>query len=179
MLAPERTAGLLPLLVAVALSGCSGLRLGAAANPAAGSSPVTRPVPDADVPPEAARPIIAGYQGPPDGLHLSMYGNDALWVALPRDGVVQGIPQAGGLGDKFLTVRLIAGEVTAQGRRLDGPAPPATFSIPPGYGDSGFQAFGVTCPTPRCWQITQHLAGQALRFVVAVRPRPAVPAAAR
>jgi hypothetical protein len=98
-----------------------------------------------------------------------MYGNDALWVVIPPTGETTGTPDGSGIFDKFPTVRLIEGTLSAEGRRLDGPAPPATFSIGDGYGSKGFQAVGVTFPREGCWELTYNLAGRELRFVVRVR----------
>ncbi|MBI4306644.1 MAG: hypothetical protein HY678_10040 [Chloroflexi bacterium] len=102
-----------------------------------------------------------------------MYGNDAIWVVIPRNGVTKGVQRDEGIFDEFLTVRLVQGRLTAEGRRLDGPAPPPHFGIPDGYGTIGFQAFGVTFPTPGCWEITQRVDGKELRFVVRVEGRTA------
>src|SRR3982074_2082880 len=65
---------------------------------ATAACPVTRPVPPEALPPEGARPIVAGGAARDQ---LSMYGNDALWVVIPPDGV------AGYRSGKFLTVRLL------------------------------------------------------------------------
>ena len=142
----------------------------ASPNPAlAAACPVTKPVPPEAIPPAAARPIVAGYLGPPGGLRLSMYGNDALWVVIPPDGETAGVPGPDGVFDKFPTVRLVEGKLSAEARRIDGLAPPAQVSIPDGYGPIGFQSFGVTFPTEGCWEIAQQVAGRALLFVVKVR----------
>jgi len=134
--------------------------------------PVTLPVPPATIPPAASRPIISGQQGGPP-LIPAMYGNDALWVEIPKDGTSIVRPDADGwLSDKYPTVRLIVGTLTAQARRLDGPAAAAWMSIPDGYGTIGFQSFAVHVPTEGCWEITQRVANKELRFVVAIRPVP-------
>jgi hypothetical protein len=92
-----------------------------------------------------------------------MYGNEAIWVVTSRTGTAQ----VG--GNKIPTVRLIEGQLTAEARRLDGPAPPAHVSIPAGYEPVGFQAFGVDFPVPGCWELVQRLAGHELRLVYEVR----------
>ena len=90
-------------------------------------------------------------------------------------GIVRGIPAAGsgvvpgGVFEKFGWVRLKEGRLTLEARRLDGPAPPALVSVPDGYGALGFQASGITFPTPGCWEITGRTADQLVRFVVSVR----------
>ncbi len=134
--------------------------------------PVTLPVPPDTIPPAASGPIIGGQQG---GTHapLSMYGNDALWVEIPTDGTVLAHPDADGwLSDKLGTVRLIPGTLTAQVRRLDGPAVPGRASIPDGYGPSGFQSFAIAVPTAGCWEVIQRIANKELRLVVAIRNAP-------
>ncbi len=119
------------------------------------------------------------------------YQNDALWTSLtmwsgepgivnvPLDGRVE---PSGAIADmKWAWFRLIPGALTIDGRRLDGPAPPLTAHVPDGYGDSGFQVSGITFPTAGCWEITGHVAGASLTFVVLVivpdgAPREAMPA---
>ena len=135
---------------------------------ARGACPVTLPVPREAIPPAAAAAILAGSSAPPGALRLSVVGNNALWVVIPVDGRVVGVRRPDGVFDKFPTVRLVEGRVTGEARRLDAPAPPAQVSIPEGYGGSGFQAVGVTFPTGGCWEVTERVAGQELRIVVAV-----------
>ena len=138
----------------------------------AATCPVTLPVPSATIPPAAAQPIIGGQQGGAPA-PLSMYGNDALWVVIPKDGTIVARPDADGwLGDKLGTVRLIPGTLTAAVRRLDGPAAPGRVSIPDGYGPSGFQAFGFAVPSAGCWEITERIAAKELRVVVAIHSAP-------
>jgi hypothetical protein len=119
-------------------------------------------VPTASIPPAAAQPILAGSSHPELARdNLSMVGNDALWVTIPRTGVAP-------LDVKLPAVRLVPGTLSASARRLDGPAPAALFVIPDGYGPSGFQAAGVTFPEAGCWEITYSVAGQDLRFTLLV-----------
>ena len=126
--------------------------------------PVTLPLPATEVPVSAASVILAGQSGGV-GKPPPMYGRGSLWVVIPRDGIVRG------LEEKFPTVRLESGPLTAEIRRLDGPMPtPPVITIPDGYGASGFQAFAVEFPTAGCWEITQRLDDNQIRFVVAVRP---------
>jgi hypothetical protein len=158
------------LIVISLCSGCSGANSNfATPNIATADCPVTRPAPPEAIPLDASRPIADGYRGPPGGLRLSMYGNDVLWVVIPPNGETTGVPDGSEIFDKFPTVRLIEGTLSAESKRLDGPAPPATFSIGDGYGAKGFQAVGVTFPNEGCWEITYQLAGKELRFVIKVR----------
>ena len=52
-----------------------------------------------------------------------------------------------------------------QGRRLDGDAPALEASIPDGYGNTGFQATGLSFPTPGCWEVTGRVGEASLTFV--------------
>jgi hypothetical protein len=60
------------------------------------------------------------------------------------------------------------GKLTIQGRRLDASAPPLRASIADGYGDTGFQATGITFPTEGCWQVTGEVADTRVTFVARV-----------
>ncbi|HEX5502145.1 MAG TPA: hypothetical protein VFW96_05955 [Thermomicrobiales bacterium] len=98
------------------------------------------------------------------------YGDDALWVVLPADGVLW--------STKFGWWRTAHGQLSITGRRLDGPAPPLDAEIPSGYGDAGFQVSGLEFPTPGCWAVAGSVAGRELRFVARVYPRAYWPPAA-
>jgi hypothetical protein len=117
--------------------GCSFVRPISVGPTAAVACPVTRPVPVSEMPPAVVWWASEGYNGPPGALVISMVGNDALWVDIPPNGESTGVPEGDGVFDKFGTLRLVEGQVIAVGRRLDGPAPPPTFSIPDGYGTKG------------------------------------------
>lgn len=134
-----------------------------------GTCPVTSPVPPDQVPETVVSTIGAGYEGPAGGLTFNYwYGNDALWVELAYAGHIVK-PPGEELSEKFPWVRLARGDLTIEGRRLDGPAPPARASVPSGYGPSGFQASGIGFPAEGCWEITGKIAHQKLTFVVEVR----------
>jgi hypothetical protein len=104
----------------------------------------------------------------------SAYGNGALWVGgLWSDGVViitpDDVQPDGRFGMKFGWYRLTNGYLTITGRRLDGPAPPASgLTFPGGYGLTGFNASGVIFPTDGCWQVTGRVGRVALTFVTFV-----------
>jgi hypothetical protein len=66
---------------------------------------------------------------------------------------------------KFGWWRGVSGQLSIQGRRLDGPAPPLRAEVPDGYGDTGFQASGVIFPTEGCWEITGQVGAARLTFV--------------
>jgi hypothetical protein len=125
--------------------------------------PVTNPAP---VSPAGAAPGAMFGQD-------SGYGNGSLWVgALWANGVIVADPQfvddKGMVAMKFGWWRGVSGQLKITGRRLDGPAAPAIGHVPDGYGDSGFQASGVTFPVPGCWEITGTVGTASLTFVTFV-----------
>jgi len=122
--------------------------------------------------------IIHHPMGPPGssggGLNpgTSVYGNGKLFVDLSMNGVLA-VPSGmvkpnGTIWWKFPWWRLIHGELTITGRRLDAQAPPLVPYVPAGYGDTGFQASGVTFPSEGCWQITGTVARTSVTFVALV-----------
>jgi hypothetical protein len=106
---------------------------------------------------------------PPRGVDPGpgLFGNEALWVALPLDGQVLPGPD-GATRRKFMWWRLRPGQLSIEARRLDAPAQAITGDVPSGYGDTGFQASGVTFPAGGCWEITGHLGSETLSFIVDV-----------
>ena len=108
------------------------------------------------------------------------YGNGRLWVGgLGDGGVIDPLPHderpGGGIGRKLGWWRAVPGTLQITLRRLDGPAPPGTATVPSGYGDRGFQSSGVTFSTPGCWEVTGRLdtdpEGSALTFTTFVLSR--------
>jgi hypothetical protein len=103
----------------------------------------------------------------------SAFGNGELWVGgLGGDGVILAdsrfVESDGSIGWKLGWWRIAHGTLTITGRRLDRDAPPLRSSVPDGYGSSGFQASGVSFPTPGCWEVTGAVDGGTLTFVVFV-----------
>jgi hypothetical protein len=102
----------------------------------------------------------------------SSYGNGRLWVGgLPDNGVVvagSDLVDPDRFGIKLGWYRVTAGLLTIAGRRLDASAPPARASVPSGYGDTGFQASGVSFPTEGCWEISGTVGSTTLTFVMLV-----------
>jgi hypothetical protein len=134
-----------------------------------GTCPVTRSVPPDRVPETVKRVIRAGSNDPRKVTFNDWYGNDVLWVALPSGAKILK-PPSEELSEKFPGVRLIQGNLTIEGRRLDDASGPARLSVPSGGGvGSGFQASGIAFPTEGCWEITGKIARQELSFVVEVR----------
>lgn len=97
-----------------------------------------------------------------------IYGNGKLAVALQPRIVVKPDVHDGSLGMKFMWWRGVKGTLQISGRRLDATAKPARGVVPDGYGDQGFQASGITFPTPGCWQVTGNVGGDSLTFVLEV-----------
>jgi hypothetical protein len=97
------------------------------------------------------------------------YGNGKLWVTLDPHGVIVAsgdfVHLDGSISWKFPWWRMVPGDLTITGRRLDAPAPPLTPFVPNGYGNIGFQASGVTFPTEGCWQVTGKIDHTSLTFV--------------
>ncbi|MBI4219288.1 MAG: hypothetical protein HY682_04015 [Chloroflexi bacterium] len=98
-----------------------------------------------------------------------MFGNDSIWVNVPRGGVTTGSPQdTGGAFDKFGTVDLLAGGTpVVDVRRLDGASPPAEIDVT-GVWTSGGSLYivAVLFPTTGCWEITERVETRQVRFVV-------------
>jgi hypothetical protein len=103
------------------------------------------------------------------------YGSEFLQTALWPEGRVVFAPGGpgsvlnnGALEMKFPWWRLVSGDLTIEGHRLDGIAPPLQADIPKGYGASGFQATGLIFPTVGCWQVTGRVGEGKLTFVTEV-----------
>ena len=132
----------------------------AGCQPATSNCPVT--VPNGNTPP--------GEKSSP-----SYYGNGQLWTALwPESTVVfrPGGPGStapdGTLGMKWPWWRGLNGNLSIQGRRLDGEAPPLRAQIPNGYGVAGFQPTALLFPTEGCWEVTGQVDAASLTFVTRV-----------
>jgi hypothetical protein len=100
------------------------------------------------------------------------YGNGKLWTILTLPGVLVAsgdmVRPNGSISWKFPFWRMVAGQLSITGRRLDAPAPPLTSRVPNGYGTIGFQASGVIFPTEGCWQVTAKTMHTSLTFVAFV-----------
>ena len=145
------------------------------------SCPVTRPIPHSAPPPQLhAINNFTFY------LH-GWYGNTALWVSVPVEGVLPagrpyGTPWATTeWGTKFPWWPVIPGKFTITARRLDGPSAgfhsqAAHWAYPLGNGTGGFIPSGLYFPAPGCWQVTGTIAGHSLTLVAWVRTVPVVTA---
>jgi len=104
------------------------------------------------------------------------YANDSLLVYLTwPDGTVVFRPGGpgfvladGALSMKFGWERRVSGELTIQGRRLDGEAPSLRAEVPCCYGATGFQASALIFPSPGCWEVTGTVGTASLTFVTRV-----------
>jgi hypothetical protein len=100
------------------------------------------------------------------------YGNEAIWIRLPRQGILPAFPDAGAttISTKFPWWRIGTGQLTVAARPLDGGpnhfvADVRTVSE---YGPTGFVPSGLTFDRPGCWEITGSLGGRELSFVTNV-----------
>ncbi|HEV8636801.1 MAG TPA: hypothetical protein VG370_21490 [Chloroflexota bacterium] len=125
----------------------------------------------------AGCPVTVANASTPPGERASpsYHGNGQLWTALWTEGTVvfrSGGPGStepdGALGMKWPWWRGVAGRLSIEGRRLDGPAPPLRAQIPDGYGESGFQATGLIFPAEGCWEVNGRAGAASLTFVTRV-----------
>jgi hypothetical protein len=99
------------------------------------------------------------------------FGNDYLRIILPANSTIiepeRGANWApdGALKWKIGWERLVKGNLTISGRRIDSPAAPLRSEFHD-YGDFGFQATYLIFPTPGCWEVTGHIAGHSLTAVI-------------
>lgn len=115
-----------------------------------------------------------GSTPPREDSSIRNHGNGTLWTVLKAHGIIRASPEdvgyAGSVAVKFPWWRgpSVHGQLTIEGRRLDGPAPPLQAWIPDGYGDTGFQSTALTFPTEGCWKITGKAGNATLTFVTFV-----------
>jgi hypothetical protein len=166
---------LAPLLVVLVMATCGPSASGTprTTSPAGAPCPVTTPPPAALTPPPTAgtgpNPSLQFRSGP----NAFLYGNDALIVLLPNDGILRGSDPARGLsgGVKFAWWRIARGDLFIATRRLDATTAPQAADVPSGYGDVGFQVSGLNFPETGCWQVSGTVGGKTLTFVVNVAPQ--------
>ena len=136
--------------------------------------PVTRPIPHRSPPPHLHAIGNFAYY-----LH-GWYGNTALWVGVPVDGVLPadrpyGTPWAASKwGTKFPWWPVISGHLTITARRLDGPSAGFRSRVtgPARVGKASFISSGLYWPAPGCWQVTGSVSGRSLTFVAWVKTVP-------
>lgn len=97
------------------------------------------------------------------------YGNDAIWIRLPRQGTLPAFADAGTttISTKFPWWRVLAGPLTVSARPVDGGTNHfvADVGTVGGYGPTGFVPSGLTFDHPGCWEITGSLDGRELSFL--------------
>jgi len=131
-------------------------------------------------PPDPACPITQPNGQPPPVQGISSpngHGNGDLWTSLSPDGRI--VFQPGGPGlvleDGALKIqwgwwrRSFDGQLTIEGRRIDGVAPPLRYEQgAPAEGPVEFSSTYLIFPTPGCWLITGHIGNGSLRFIIRV-----------
>lgn len=175
-------AGLTPVLLAFVLflAGCVPIAGSIPPPRAEGTTvcPVTQPGERAYTPP-------APYPATPPGEDHFWHGSDALWTALPKNGVWAYLPrQADGYGQKFFAWRVgydpmqeLQPALVVEGRRLDGDAPPLTGHEPATHAFAAdivsAMLTGLAIPTAGCWEVTATYRPETdeaarLTFVIAI-----------
>ena len=164
--------------VLMAATACTSARTPIASS--AGPASPTTPVPttslacqvtrsDANgVPPSA----IPTAEAPPVPYVQDWFGNNALWVRLPKDTGLpaQYDPTLKTLATKFPWWRTLNGKLTVTAQRLDGPTGQfqAQIGSPEEYGDIGFDPSYILWPSTGCWRLTGTVAGRSLTVTVRV-----------
>ncbi len=154
-------------LAALLLVGCATKAPGGIDVPGASASalphtaitdcPVTRPNAG------ALPPAPIDHSGNPPVWYVKhWYGNSALWVMLPDNGVLPaGTSSGGGLSTKFPWWRIQSGGLQITAVRLDGGTNgfSATAGTVDQYGDQGFDPSQLTWSSPGCWRVTGTVGG--------------------
>jgi hypothetical protein len=96
------------------------------------------------------------------------YRSGDLWAA--PDGSAVGTWFADPEWMKVQWRRPIGVELTVEGRRLDGAAPPLSAEESDGYEILEYTFTPMTFPTEGCWEVIGRIPGAELRFVVLVHP---------
>ncbi|MBA3644446.1 MAG: hypothetical protein H0W59_10320 [Chloroflexia bacterium] len=140
-------------------------------------APTSAPPP---LPPKRACPIsLPTSEVPPGHIKPSepiYHGNGALWTVLWPEGRVIFEPGGpgfvlpdGSLGMKWAWIPFIPGELTVEGRRLDGAAQPLRAEISEGFidGERFFPAY-LIFPSAGCWEVTGRVGTSSLTFVTLI-----------
>jgi hypothetical protein len=104
-------------------------------------------------------------------------GSPAIWIRLPRRGVLPALPDPhrGTISSKFPWWRVLAGNLHAWAHPLGRSRPRLHADVQPAanYGPKGFVPSELHFSRPGCWRITGSLRGHRLSFVArVVRQRP-------
>ncbi|MBO0813012.1 MAG: hypothetical protein J2P23_13335, partial [Microlunatus sp.] len=102
------------------------------------------------------------------------YGNSALWVGVPPDGVLPAQLDPDSPGDWTTKVpwwRVRHGAMTVSAVRLDGPTGNfrATVGTVAEYGEFGLDTSELVWPSLGCWQVTATVARHSLTIVMRVQ----------
>jgi hypothetical protein len=98
------------------------------------------------------------------------HGGDGLWTSLWRGSpsAPDAVLQDGSLSMKVPWWRGVKGNLTIEGKRRDGAAPPLSSRTPHGYRDTGFQSTGLIFPIEGCWEVVGRVGEVSLTFVIFV-----------
>jgi hypothetical protein len=104
------------------------------------------------------------------------YGNAAIWVRLPTQGVLSAMPDPGKttMSTKFPWWRALPGQLTVSAVDLvrGGSQFRADVGTVDEYGPTGFVPSGLTFDRAGCWEITGSVQSQTLAFVAIVELSP-------
>ncbi len=96
----------------------------------------------------------------------------AIWVRLPRHGVIPAQPDPDGrtLSTKFPWWRVIRGQLHASAHPVGHAHPRLSAQVEPvaDYAPTGFVPSALRFSKPGCWRITGSLRGHAITFVARV-----------
>jgi hypothetical protein len=160
---------LMPCLLLLAVSACSGSEFASSPTETVSGESCPRSTPNVKVSPhEHFISIETGYQNR-DG---------TLFTDLPEDGKLlldpQSVEKNGSLGPIkwWWYLQDVFGELSVEGRRLDGAAPPleAEFvnSSRTEQGPTGPQQIRMLFPSTGCWEITASTDDASIRLVLSV-----------
>ena len=99
-------------------------------------------------------------------------GTKAIWIRLPRHGVLPAQADPGGqtISSKFPWWRVLGGQLHASAHPVGQTQPllTADVSTPGEYGRTGFVPSSLHFSEPGCWRITGSLRGHTISFVTQV-----------
>lgn len=152
-----------------ALIATCGLLAAASGRPAAGAVTARCPV---TVHGSSRKPPAAFLQtGLPVPWVHTWLASEAIWIRLPRHGVLPAQPDPqGGISTKFPWWRVIRGQLHAWAHPVGRSRPRLDADVSPvgDYGPTGFVPSGLRFSEPGCWKVTGSLRGHKLSFVTRV-----------
>jgi hypothetical protein len=120
----------------------------------------------------------ARFLGPLPVLYVHAWlGSRAIWLRLPRHGIIPAQRDAGGrtISAKFPWWRVLGGQLRASARPVGRTGARVEADVAPAsdYGPKGFVPSFLRFSGPGCWRITGTLRGHSISFVArVVRGRP-------